>query len=368
MLISSSTFFLSYTSPIILAVFIISLALTHTFLDSIPSIFLGAPDPDMALSVLPGHRLLLGGKGLLAIKLTVIGSLFCLLITLILIPLLIPILPSLYAFLQPWIGHILVAVVISMIWMEKKKFIGFYIFLQSGVLGLIVLNLPILSQPLFPMLSGLFGISTLLLSLQNKNAVPPQDKKSIVVLPKKESAKAIAAGVFSGTLTGLFPGLGAAQASIIGSQLVRNISPYAFLMLIGGINTVNFTFSLATLFALDKARNGAIVAVKELVTSITSSDLLLFITVALIVGGIASILAIVIARGFTKLIRKINYRKLVISIIAFITFLVIILTGWIGLLVLMVSSAIGLLPPLLGVKRSHNMGCLLLPVILFFLV
>ena len=73
LLISMSGYLLGMTDPISLAVFIISMAITHTFLDSIPSVFLGAPDADMALGVLPGHRLLLEGKGYEAVKLTVIG-------------------------------------------------------------------------------------------------------------------------------------------------------------------------------------------------------------------------------------------------------------------------------------------------------
>ena len=69
MLISMSGYLLGFTQPIVLGVFIIALAVTHTFLDSIPSIFLGAPDADMALNVLPGHKMLLEGKGYEAVKL-----------------------------------------------------------------------------------------------------------------------------------------------------------------------------------------------------------------------------------------------------------------------------------------------------------
>ena len=48
---------------LILASFIVAMSVTHIFLDFIPSIFLGAPTPQTALSILPGHRLLLKGKG-----------------------------------------------------------------------------------------------------------------------------------------------------------------------------------------------------------------------------------------------------------------------------------------------------------------
>jgi len=262
LLISLSPILLPYTTPLALAIFVISLALTHTFLDSIPSIFLGAPDPDMVLSVLPGHRMLLEGKGYEAVKLTVIGSILCLIVTLALIPFVIPFLPAVYEFIQPFIGYILTIVVISMVFLERgtrKKFWGTYIVIQAGVLGLLVLNMPNISQPLFPMLSGLFGTSTLLLSIGDNVKLPTQEITSTVKIGKKNMIKSIGAGVFSGSLTGLFPGLGAAQASIIGMLLVgRSIGNHAFLVLVGGINTVNFAFSLATFYALEKARNGAL--------------------------------------------------------------------------------------------------------------
>jgi putative membrane protein len=372
LLISISPLFLQYTTPIVLSVFIISLALTHTFLDSIPSIFLGAPDPGMVLSVLPGHRMLLEGKGYEAVKLTVIGSFFCLLVTLALIPIVIPALPFIYSSIHPYMGYILLAVVIGMVLLErgvKKKFLGFYIFLQAGVLGLLVLNMPNLKQPLFPMLSGLFGISTLLLSLGDNVKVPKQEITSTVKVGKVKTLKAVLAGVFSGSLTGLFPGLGAAQASIIGLLIVgRSIGMHAFLILVGGINTVNFAFSMATFYALEKARNGAIVAVMEMVSSINYSELMVFVFSALVAGCIAAFLALQIGKGFSKLIERVNYRALVVGIIVFVSVLVFLLTGVMGFLVLIVSTFIGMMPALLNVKRSHNMGCLLVPVILYFIV
>ena len=62
------------------------MSITHTFLDSIPSIYLGVPDPDMALSILPAHRMLLEGNGFLALKYTLYGSLSGLMISVILSP------------------------------------------------------------------------------------------------------------------------------------------------------------------------------------------------------------------------------------------------------------------------------------------
>ena len=153
-LLSTSAYFLGFTSPVVLGVFIIAMSVTHTFIDTIPSVFLGAPDADTALSVLPGHKLLLKGMGYEAVKLTVIGSLLCLILTIIIIPFMIPFVPKAYAFVQPYIGYILLAVCIFMILKENglnNKFWGFFLFTISGILGIIVLNWPNLKQPLFPM-------------------------------------------------------------------------------------------------------------------------------------------------------------------------------------------------------------------------
>ena len=61
-------------NPIYFVVLITAMAITHTFLDFIPSIFLGCPDTDTELSVLPGHELLKKGEGYQAILLTAYGS------------------------------------------------------------------------------------------------------------------------------------------------------------------------------------------------------------------------------------------------------------------------------------------------------
>ncbi|MEA2036195.1 MAG: tripartite tricarboxylate transporter permease, partial [Nanoarchaeota archaeon] len=209
LLISLSGYLLGFTDPLSLSVFIIAMAITHTFLDSIPSVFLGAPDADMALGVLPGHKLLLEGKGYEAVKLTVIGSLLALIVTLLLIPIMIPFVPKIYSFIQPRMGYILIFVVLYMLFMEKKLnniFWGSFVFIISGVLGIIVLGWPNLKQPLFPMLSGLFGISTLVVSLFQNAEIPKQHITETIKVSFNNKVKAIGAAVFSGSLTGLMPG------------------------------------------------------------------------------------------------------------------------------------------------------------------
>ena len=85
-IISISAFLLTLTSPIILITFIVALAITHTFVDFIPSVYLGAPNDETNLSVLPGHQMLMAGYGHVAIFLSVYGGIISLGLLLILIP------------------------------------------------------------------------------------------------------------------------------------------------------------------------------------------------------------------------------------------------------------------------------------------
>ena len=371
LLVSSSAYVLNFVSLPSLGVFIISMAIAHTFLNVLPAIFLGAPDADTALGVLPGHKLLLKGMGYEAVKLTVIGSLFSLILAVSLIPLLIIIVPKIYQNLQPHIGWILLVVVIYMMLVEKgldKKFWAFTVFLMAGILGILVLTMPNLKQPLFPMLSGLFGISMLIVSLSNKVEIPKQRITDTIKIPKFENVRALIAATFSGSFVSFFPGLGPAQAAILGSQIMGRLSTYAFLILIGGIDTVNMAVSLVSLYAIDKARNGAVLAIREILTTIDINTLILFLAIILLVGGIVTFLTLYLTKFVIKLIGRVNYSMLALAVIVLITILVFYFSSWLGLLILIVSTGIGIIPNIVNVKRSHSMGCLMLPVILFFVL
>src|SRR3989304_1437469 len=73
LLLSSLSALSKYFSPLQLIIFIVAMSITHTFIDFIPSIFLGAPEEDTFLSILPGHQLLREGKGYEAVILTLYG-------------------------------------------------------------------------------------------------------------------------------------------------------------------------------------------------------------------------------------------------------------------------------------------------------
>lgn len=371
MVISLSSVLLGYADAVVIGVFVIAMSVTHTFLDSIPSIYLGAPDEDMVVAVLPGHKLLLNGMGHEAVKLTVIGSLLCIIISALLFPLFLLVFPVIYSMIKNLIGWILLFVVVYMILKDRKWnsiFWNAVIFLMAGCLGMMVVSIESLRQPLFPMLSGLFGLSTLLFSLFNKVVLPKQRVTDMIKVEKKDMVKAVGAGIFSGGLTSLFPGLGAAHAAIVAGTFVKGLNTFTYLILVGGINTVNFFLSLVTLYTLGKARNGAVIAVLEIVQSVNFQQLMIFIASSLIVAGIASFLALKISRIFCFFVGKLNYKALCLGVVAIVTILVFVFSGFLGLYILLVSTSIGLIPSLAGVGKNNAMGCLLLPVVLYFLL
>lgn len=369
LVLSFSVILLQVVSPVTLAVFIISLAITHSFLDSLPSIYLGAPDAGLELNVLPGHRLLHKGEGHNAITYTVIGSFGCLILCLGLFPVFLISMEKVYPLVKGSIGYILILIMIYMIGKDKSKRLKSLVaFLMAGCLGLLVFNIPNLKQPLFPLLSGLFGFSILLVSLMQKSVIPKQDFTKPLTISKKNVVKSVSAASGVGFIAAFLPGFGSSQAAIVATEIVGDVGDEGFLSLVGGINTANMLISVGTAYILDKARNGAIVAVKELLGGVTLEQMLLFLGVALIVGGVASVLALSISKVFAKYIVKVKYNLIVWTIIGFITVLTFYFDGFIGLGILFTATAIGLTTSYWNVGKNHLMGCLILPVILYFVL
>ena len=360
-------FLLNYLDPITIAVFIISMAITHSFLDFIPSIFLGAPETETALSVLPGHKLLLEGKAYEAIKLTVIGSLCGLIIAISLVPFFLITLWKIYSTIKEYIAYLLIFTSLLLIIKDKQKHWALITFSMAGALGISVLRLVTLKQPLFPLLSGLFGTSALLLSYSQKTKIPKQEITQ-TNLKKKTIIKSLISSLIAGSICSFMPGLGPAQAAILGSQLLGKIKERGFLILVGSLGIIDIIISFVTLYTLNRARNGAIVAVSQIVETFNFNHLLIFLGSSLIAGAIATVLALQFGKIFSKIITKINYQKLCLIIISLITVLVLFFSGPLGLFVLFISTMVGLIPQLTNTGRNHLMGCLILPVIIFFLL
>lgn len=366
-LISQIAILNKYADPISLCAFIIAVSITHIFLDFIPATFLGAPEESTALSVLPGHRYLVAGNGIMAIKLAMIGCFSgILLATLTLYPL-VQLLPKIIPYIQKYMIFFLIIIVLAMIQQNTKKIWATIVFLLAGVTGIFVFAMPNIKEPLFPLLSGLFGTSTLLLSLKESNSIPQQFETELIEIEKRPFIKSLVASQFAAFVVGLFPGISGGIASIFGMQLTRNNGDHGYMLLQGAVNGAGFVVSLGTLYAIQKARNGAVVGIQQILITISRTQLLMFAIICIIVACSAIPITLFIAKRFGKYITRIDYKKTIAGIICFLIILTFILSGWIGLIILATTTAIGIIPGVKRVTRTMAMGCLLLPVVVHYL-
>ena len=315
-LFAISPLLLQYLEPLSLAVFIISLSVVHSFLDTIPSVYLGAPENENALSVLPGQKMLLRGEGYQAVKITILGTYIGMLVAIILIPLFILIANKIYPLLKPYLMYILIVLMAYMILKDNNRFWNFFLFMVSGTLGVIVFSIPNLKEPLFPLLSGLFGVSGLLLSYFENTKIPDQEIDNRIKLKTKELIKAILGSSIAVFLIQFFPGLGPSQGAVISNQVIKDVKDKGYLAMVGAMGTMSVVFSLVTFYSLGKAKDGTIVVISKLL-EIDYAAFIILILVFLLAGSIAVFLTLWFSKIFSRIIVKVNYKLLVISIILF---------------------------------------------------
>jgi len=363
-LVLSLAVFFSGFPVIYTLVFIIALSISNVFLDFIPSILFGAPDPDNCLSVLPGHQMLMDGRGYEAVLLSALGGLAAIILTLLTLPLLLFVIPGIYSHIHPAIHILLIAVVGWMVWTEQglKKIWALAVFLLAGIFGMIALNTLPSSLSLFPALTGLFGFSGLIVSFYGKSRLPEQKKTARI---QTGSMKGAVTGWFAGMLAGLLPGIGSSQAAVVTGQAFRTKTK-DFLVSLGGINAANIIFTLVAFYTLGKTRSGAVSAIAQLTPSLSINELMLLMVVAMTTAFVSVILTLKTAGLAITHIHSISYRKLNLSIIIFLLAAVILLTGPLGLLISFSGTLLGIAAIKLGIKRSHMMGFLIFPTIIYF--
>ena len=363
--------FLFGLQPQEIAVLIVATGISEIFFNFIPSIFLGAPEADTALSVLPGHRLLIEGRGYEAIKLTVIGGIGALIASLLVIFVFASGFQFVYELSRPYIHFAIIAVVCFMILSEKKlrKILASILILGlSGLLGIFVLESSLLpqQQTLLPVLSGLFGLSILIISISERSSIPEQTNSTDVKISTKEILRAIILGSVAGIVVGFLPAIGISEAATIVQYAGGTGEARSFLVTISGINVGNEVFSLMSLYLVGNPRSGASVAIQSVMNELTFYDVILLVGVICLAAGAAAVLTLWLGKKLPRLLARINYKKLTLSVIIFLVAMVFAMTGFLGLLVLVTSTSIGILCNYLEIRRSHCMGCLLIPTILFF--
>ena len=352
---------------IALASFIVAMSITHTFIDFIPSIFLGAPEEDSFLSLLPGHQLLMEGRGFEAFILTLYGSIFAIFVILLFTPIFIYTLPLLYTALKTILPFLLIFLSLYIVLTDDNISISLIVFAFAGFLGILTFNLPV-KEPLLPLLSGLFGLSGLIISLRNKTL--PKKQKVLplrdIKLSKSQFLKSAFASAIFAPLCSFLPGIGSGHAATFGSEFIQQ-DKRGFLFMLGAVNTIIMGLSYVTVYLIGKSRTGTAAAVKDILKEISKSDLITIILVIVSAGIISFFLAIFLGRFFAKFLNKINYKYLTFAVMIILLIVNIIFTNWLGIIVLITSAALGLFTIHSNSRRINLMAVLIIPAIIYYL-
>lgn len=365
-LLSLQLALVSFLGPLALAGAMFAALITHTFVDSVPSTFLGVPDADTSLAVLPAHALCLEGNGEEAVRIAALGSACAMIIAVPVSVLCFLLLPALQPYFDWWIGILLIASVGYMIVSSECPGWALAIFIVSGILGMFTLRYAFLSWHtlaggsaiLMPLLTGLFGISVLLTASQG--VIPEQHFRGIR-MEDRTVIKCSALGTAAGVAVGWLPGLSTASANgVLASLIGYEKDRRAYILATSSANTANAFIGLAALFALSRMRNGVMVALSELPLP-SMSELT-------VVGVLAACAAYLITVGLSRSAHRLNGidgRMLNRAVIVFIIIISAILTGPFGLFILVLATGLGLVPHLVNVPRMYCMGAVMIPVMLY---
>jgi len=182
----------------VISCFMMGLVAGYSMVNTIPAIFLGAPDESTVFITLPGQKFLMSGRGPEATYLTAIGGLGGFVFLALAIPLGAPILAGLRQILSRhmfWIlGLILAFMVLSewpkgggrgkdpliRLWRGMRSVLaGHLTLILSGLLGFIILYRPLIPlqsafQNIMPAFVGLFAVPWVLQNMVSATEIPTQ--------------------------------------------------------------------------------------------------------------------------------------------------------------------------------------------------
>lgn len=379
-----------FVPPELLAMFFLGLITGYAFLNTIPSVFLAAPDDSTVFVVLPGQKYLLQQRGYEAAALTGLGGLGGVAVLALLTPVAATLFPTVRAIVQPHLGWILWAVIAFMLLSEWPKgsdrapagwrrwwdgwrslTAGLITFLLSGLLGFILLYrslvpVTVAYQNLLPAFVGLFAVPWVLQNLVSRVEIPTQHiARSVDATPWL-----VARGTFAGALGGLFaaffPVVTGGIGGLLASHATAQRDDRLFIISQGASKVVYYVGGFLLFFVpgLHLTRGGMAWMLSSLWSSYTPRDYYQAVAAVIVAGMLSFFLLLLMTQLAIKVVSKIHYRWISLGTLAVLAAVVGGLTGWGGLLICVVAAGIGLIPVLWGSRRMNCMGVLLLPIAL----
>lgn len=381
-LFASSTFLMTFLSAEFLCVLMVSMSIAHALIEFVPSMLLGVPQEGTATSILPGHRMVLEGRSKEVIRIVSVGGFGAIIITILMLPIFAITLPIMHNVTKPFTWLILLVASIYLTHKLTANFRDFLwsllLFVLSGILGWIIFQTPISSgTTLMCIFSGLFGISTILFSLNDSSTIPHQNPFYELNIDY-DKFKSIFAGGITGAILGFLPGFGPAQGTVI-AQAVSGTNDnddddtVNFLLATSGLNISDCLFSLIAIYIIGNPRSGIAVYMSYLIFEMGLNHLAIFIFASLIAVSVSLVLSLKLGDSFSRLMGGVDYKKLSISVILLqIVILYIFIFYYKAPVIymtiaLITSTAMGMLPHYIGIGKSHLMGVLIVPAIIIYM-
>ena len=381
-LFASSTLLMTFLSAEFLCVLMVSMSIAHALIEFVPSMLLGVPQEGTATSILPGHRMVLEGRSKEVIRIVSVGGFGAIIITILMLPIFAITLPIMHNVTKPFTWLILLVASIYLTHKLTANFRDFLwsllLFVLSGILGWIIFQTPISSgTTLMCIFSGLFGISTILFSLNDSSTIPHQNPFYELNIDY-DKFKSIFAGGITGAILGFLPGFGPAQGTVIaqavsGTNDNNDDDTVNFLLATSGLNISDCLFSLIAIYIIGNPRSGIAVYMSYLIFEMGLNHLAIFIFASLIAVSVSLVLSLKLGDSFSRLMGGVDYKKLSISVILLqIVILYIFIFYYKAPVIymtiaLITSTAMGMLPHYIGIGKSHLMGVLIVPAIIIYM-
>ncbi|WP_255190727.1 tripartite tricarboxylate transporter permease [Natronobeatus ordinarius] len=354
--------------PLLVGIAMLSAGVVHTFVNAIPAMALGVPDAEMAVTALPGHRLVLEGRGYEAIRLSAVGSLLAVLVA---VPLAVPItwaVTAAYPTIRSNLPLVLALVVAGLVVSEytwRARLAGLVSFALAAALGALTLDLspdaPLeAGGMLAPIFAGLFGAPVLIDAIRG-GGVPPQGDDAIRMPSALVGATALA-GAIAGAIVGYIPGISAAIAAVAVLLLVPGgTGDRGYIVATSGVDTANTIFALFALAAIGQPRTGVMVAFENANAPLHLPVLIAGVVLA---GTLGFVLVIVVGDAYLEFVGRVSYWRISATVLGLLFVLSYLFTGLVGVVVFVVAAAIGMVPVRYRARRVHLMGVLIGPLMI----
>ncbi|MBN1658681.1 MAG: tripartite tricarboxylate transporter permease [Anaerolineae bacterium] len=372
----------------LLAAFMLGSMVGYAVVNTIPSIFWGAPDESTAFVVLPGQRFLSEARGYEAAVLTGVGSLGGLALLLALAPAAPRLLPAVRAVVAPHLHWILAAITLFMLMSEWPKShdrarspagrlrdawrspgMGLLTFLLSGLLGMVLFYSSVLPpevafQNLMPAFTGLFAVPWVLGGLLAGVRLPEQQVTEALSVTPGMAVRGVAAGTLGGLLAAFFPAVTGGLGALIAGHATAQRDDRVFLVSQGASKLVYYVGALLLFFVpgLHLTRGGMASVIGAIWQPHGPQSYWTAVGLVVTSGALAFGLLLVLGRAAAAMVSRVDSRTIAVATLSILVALVVGLTGPRGLLVALPATGIGLIPVAWGARRTNCLGVILVPL------